>query len=176
MDIQFTLPYADSYWVVPGKLLAGKYPGSSDGGLTRKNIQALLRTGINSFIDLTLPGDVPLPYSEVLEKEASDYGMVVSRLNFPVADFSTPTPDMMRTILDIIDHWLQLNRMVYVHCLAGIGRTGTVVGCYLVRHGFTGEAAVEHISYLRRDLPNWWHRSPEMDDQLEFILNWPLGS
>lgn len=45
----------------------------------------------------------------------------------------TPTVDQMRAILDAIDR--AAGSIVYVHCWGGHGRTGTVAGCYLVRHG-----------------------------------------
>ena len=35
-------------------------------------------------------------------------------------------------------------RRVYVHCRAGIGRTGTVIGCYLAEQGLDGPAAVRN--------------------------------
>ena len=36
-------------------------------------------------------------------------------------------------------------RTVYLHCRGGIGRTGTVLGCYLVRQGQTAEEALASI-------------------------------
>ena len=41
----------------------------------------------------------------------------------------------MTRILDDVDAALADGGAVYVHCWGGIGRTGTVVGCWLVRHG-----------------------------------------
>ena len=35
---------------------------------------------------------------------------------------------------------------VYVHCWGGIGRTGTTVGCWFVRHGRTGDQALAEIA------------------------------
>ena len=50
----------------------------------------------------------------------------------------------LKHILDEIDGAILNGKTVYVHCLGGIGRTGTVVGCYLVRHGIAagGKALV----------------------------------
>jgi hypothetical protein len=51
-----------------------------------------------------------------------------------------------------------------------------VVGCYLVHRGFTGADALEQITTLRRTTSSWWHRSPENQDQVDFILNWADGT
>ncbi len=50
-------PLPDSYWVIPGKLLAGEYPGSRFDGLTRQIIRVLLECGIDYFLDLTEEGE-----------------------------------------------------------------------------------------------------------------------
>jgi protein-tyrosine phosphatase len=64
------------------------------------------------------------------------------------------------------------NRPVYVHCRGGRGRTGTVVGCYLVRHGLTGQGALERIKELRRNEPTGHLPSPEAREQVEMVLSW----
>ncbi len=51
-----------------------------------------------------------------------------------------------------------------------------VVGCYLVKHGLSGQEALLRIKTLRQDTSSWWHRSPESQEQVEFILNWKNGS
>ncbi len=40
-----------------------------------------------------------------------------------------------------------------MHCWGGVGRTGTVVGCWLVRHGLDDGDAIARIATLRRELP-----------------------
>ena len=169
-------PFAESYWVLPGKLMAGEYPGNYDVELTRKRVIALLRSGLNTFIDLTKPADSFHTYQQILEEEALQFGLQVKWQNFPIVDFSTPSSDLMEKILDEIDAQIVAGRTVYVHCLAGIGRTGMVVGCYLVRHGLTGEEALLQIQTLRKETPSWWHRSPESQEQVDFILNWEAES
>src|SRR6476661_8703202 len=54
---------------------------------------------------------------------------------FAIPDVSVPSEPLMRATLDHIDAELAANRGVYVHCFGGIGRTGTVIGCWLLRHG-----------------------------------------
>jgi protein-tyrosine phosphatase len=65
--------------------------------------------------------------------------------------------------------------MVYVHCKGGIGRTGTVAGCYLVRHGQTPEAALRLIAQRLYHTHMAERLSPEGDEQRALVLRWQPG-
>lgn len=79
----------------------------------------------------------------------------------PIKDLSVPTERHVTRILNQIDLCIKHGKPVYVHCLGGIGRTGTVVGCYLVRHGLsTGKNALEMIRDLRKDSENSGRNAP----------------
>ena len=49
----FSRPDPNTYWVQPGRFLAGEYPGAPDAKETREKIAAFLEAGITTFIDLT---------------------------------------------------------------------------------------------------------------------------
>lgn len=166
-------PISESYWVEPGRLLAGEYPGQYTSESTRQRIDALLEAGFDTFIDLTRPNET-VPYYRLLLEEAELYEVCVERHNFPIGDFGLPTPEGMRSILDKIDAALQNGRKIYLHCWGGIGRTGTTVGCYLVRRGMTGEEALRQLAEWWRNVPkSRIHRhSPETYEQAEFIRGW----
>ena len=52
-------PLPNSYWVTPGKLLGGEYPGGDSGQDTLERLRALMEAGVNCFINLTRPGELP---------------------------------------------------------------------------------------------------------------------
>jgi hypothetical protein len=148
-------PIPGSYWVEPGRFCAGRYP---DG---RIELNAICAAGAESFLDLTEADEYGVPsYDRELEA-----GVEYRRI--AIADYSVPAPDAMREILDALDGSLARGRTVYLHCLGGRGRTGTVVGCWLVRHGLDGAAAIEQIAGWRGD-----RASPETDEQLGLVLRW----
>ena len=65
-----TRPDPNTYWVVPGKLLAGEYPGARDPKEAGRRLRVFLSAGVRHFIDLTVAGELE-PYDELLIAEAS---------------------------------------------------------------------------------------------------------
>ncbi len=169
-------PIPNSYWVLPGRLLAGEYPGSFGEETTRKRMDAFLEAGLDTFIDLTQEGERQ-PYQPILLEQAGYYEKDVRLLHFPTPDFSLPTRATMTAILDAIDAALGEDRRVYVHCWGGVGRTGTVVGCYLVRHGSTGEQALRQLAAWWQDDPRHasFPHTPETKEQMDFVRAWKSG-
>jgi predicted protein tyrosine phosphatase len=166
-------PIPESYWVIPDHLLAGEYPAQFDEQVTRRRLDTLIDAGFDMFIDLTRPGET-VPYRTTLLEEAKHYGIEVTHQRFPIGDFGLPTPEQMNSILDAIEEGLQTEHKIYLHCWGGIGRTGTTVGCYLVRQGKTGAEALDQLSAWWRGVPKsaYYPRSPETSAQSDFILQW----
>ncbi|MDP2994346.1 MAG: hypothetical protein Q8N46_04400, partial [Anaerolineales bacterium] len=141
-------PIPESYWVLPGQFLAGGYPALSNDELgTRRRLTAFLNAGVDTFIDLTCEGERP-PYFSMLSEEAGYDGLEVRHRRFSFPDFHVPSHETMVATLDAIDTALAEGRKVYLHCVGGIGRTGTTVGCYLVRHGMKPTEALHHLREL----------------------------
>ena len=170
---EFSRPIPESYWVEPDRLLAGEYPGKFEVEVTRQRIDALLQAGFTTFIDLTRPNETVV-YDRILYEEASLYQVKVSHQRFAIGDFGLPTPELMTRILDTLDAELAAGQKVYLHCWGGIGRTGTTVGCYLVRRGRSGNEALKQLAAWWRSVPksHIHTRSPETLEQVEFIRNW----
>jgi len=168
-------PNACTYWVSEN-LMAGEYPGGKygdDNRTTELRLQRYLSAGITVFLDLTNQGEKN-DYSEALHKQAKAQGKPAQYKRLPIQDFGVPTFQRMKEILDFIDHTITNGEKVYVHCRGGIGRTGTVVGCFLVRHGNSGEQALDEVNRLfqssERSLESSY--SPETIEQMNFVRGW----
>ena len=170
---ELTRPIPESYWVRQGQLLAGEYPGQFDQELTRRRLDALIEGGFDTFIDLTRPHET-FPYTSILLQQARLYEVEVTHHRFPIGDFGLPSPKQMNAILDTIEASLQAGHKIYLHCWGGIGRTGTTVGCYLVRQGKTAEEALDQLSAWWQGVPKsrYHPQSPETKEQMDFIHHW----
>ena len=171
------VPIPDSYWVISGLLLAGEYPGSLDPSEARSKLRALVDSGIELFLDLTYGAAEGLrPYAEELGMAVTETGRAAKRVNLPIPDAGVPARDNMVQILNVIDQAIASEMPVYVHCWGGIGRTGTVVGCYLARHELVRRGdTIRHIADLRRDTPDGGKPSPENALQCSFVESWRAG-
>jgi ADP-ribosyl-[dinitrogen reductase] hydrolase len=166
MDAPAALPLPNTYWVLPGRLLAGEHPAGPTEEATRERLGKLLAAGIRCFLDLTEPAeavayDGTLPLSiEYQRKPIPDHGLPQRQAH-------------MREILDCLREALREGKPVYLHCRAGIGRTGTVVGCLLAEER-GGEQALIALNRLWRQSARSgdWASIPETQAQTEYVRLW----
>src|SRR5689334_1247086 len=167
-------PIPNSYTLLDGRLVAGEYPGAKDDTPAREKLGALLDAGVTTFIDLTEPHELK-PYAPLLGELAKQRGVDAKHVRHPIRDVSVPkSSDVMREILDEIDTALERGGKVYVHCWGGVGRTGIVVGCHLVRGGMTGDQALARVAELFKHTEKYPRRlwSPETDEQDAYVRSW----
>jgi hypothetical protein len=156
-------PIAGAYWVDPGRLLAGEYPAADDVMFTRERLAQIGAAGIAVYLDLTEEGELA-PYAHLLD------GARHVRMSIP--DMGTTSPERYRAMLDVVDESLSTGAGVYVHCYGGVGRTGTVVGCWLRRHGLDDGDPIGRIAALRSGLVDGWLASPQTPEQCRVVLDW----
>ena len=177
----FDLPFYPAYWVIPEKLMAGCYPAVADAGRTQRRLQGLLDLGIDHIVDLMESremewrGKAEWAYADRFIALGKKLGKDVYVEQVETQDGWIPSKKRMKKTLDYIDQAINHGGAAYVHCFAGRGRTGTVVGCYLARHGYArGREILTMIHRLRKHAGDSWP-SPENPTQLDFVLSWNKG-
>jgi protein-tyrosine phosphatase len=135
-----TAPMRPPTLIEPG-LVAGRHPCAFGLEEAEQAVADLVGQGVTLFVDLTEEGELE-PYAHLVHAPAR-------RVSTPVRDLSVPPREELVATLDAIDEELGAGGVVYLHCWAGCGRTGVVVGCWLVRHGLEPTAALERIAAAR---------------------------
>jgi hypothetical protein len=161
-------PLPNTYWVIPGLILAGEHPYGADEAQARERLERLCGSGINYFIDLTETGEMP-DYRRLLPKNTH-------YLRCAIRD--TEIPDEiahMQRLQSRIHNARVLGRRIYIHCRAGIGRTGVAVGCFLAEEGLEGNSALKQLNRLWRQCARAasWPEVPQTAEQADYIRDWP---
>ncbi len=99
----------------------------------------LQEQGVEAVVSLT---EIPLD-----EVALEDVGMAF--LHLPTLDMTPPTQGDIGRFIWFAGARISEGRPVAVHCLAGRGRTGTMLACFLVHRGMPAQAAIDEIRQLR---------------------------
>lgn len=150
-------PHGNCYWLAEGAVLAGPHPGPLGVDLLRS-------AGVTRFIDLTAPGEPVQSYDAA----------PASYARHPVTDFGIPSTEGLKATLADITAEVERGGLVYMHCRAGVGRTGTVAACLLVEQGFSGDEA---LALLKQKWQAVHKRvlsphTPETEGQRQFVRQW----
>lgn len=155
-------------------LLAGPtYCGNSESE-TQHNLDALYALEIGAIVSL-IPLEDLIWSAEVRTRIEKEFLSRFFVQVFPLKDAGAPFRREMKELLNAVDDQLTRGRKVYLHCHAGRGRTGTVVGCWLARHGLAqGLQVLDRIAELRSQA-GLSFASPETDAQRGLVVSWRHG-
>ncbi len=120
-------------WLVENKLAAMSYPESEDA------FTLLYSIGIRALLNLS---ESPLPDAALNTTD-------MLALHIPVIGFTAPTLHQVNQGLEMISSCLNRGQPIAVHCVAGLGRTGSMLACYLVMQGFSADEAILSIRAWR---------------------------
>lgn len=164
------------YPVEDGKIYAGEYPGDVDPDCAEARLAHLVGAGIRTFVDLTAPADRMPAYDGLLVKLAEKNGVSLEHISIPIDDMGIPrSPETMRSVMDAIRNSRETSGAIYVHCWAGIGRTGTAIGCWLRESGYDAQTALERVQdlysrHMQKAIYN--PESPQTAGQKNYVRGW----
>ena len=164
------------YPIQPGVLFGGEYPGDRKIKTARVRLWSLVEMGVRTFVDLTNPADDLVRYEQMLYELEQEAGARLHHISLPIPDMGVPgSVEQMRAIIDTIRVSIAKRPAVYVHCWGGIGRTGTVAGCWLRECGLGPDEALLQVQklYAHHMPKSRIHpESPQTEDQRNYIRNW----
>jgi atypical dual specificity phosphatase len=121
-------------WAVEGELAGMACP---DG--RPEDFRELKARGVAALVNLTTRQWPPEP----IERGGLEY------LWLPIPDFAAPADEQIDRFVEFCDHNIAAGRPVVAHCIAGRGRTGTMIACYLAHRGMGPAEAIDYVRALR---------------------------
>jgi len=115
-------------YVIPGEVGGVAYPSNGAPDLAE-----LLARGFHSLVAVGRAPPIGAPID-------------LNVFHYELPDFDLIPFDQMQIVISAIQ---SLQRPIAVCCGEGIGRTGTVLACYLVTLGRTAEAAIAEVRAYR---------------------------
>ena len=142
-------------WIVPDLLAGMACPGYF--AALDADLDHLAEEGVRHIVTLT---EFPLTMPP---------DPAFTNHHFPIVDFAAPEHVQTYQFCELVDKAAAAGERVVVHCLAGIGRTGTFLACYLMWHeGLNARQALSRVRGLRRE----YVQSVEQEAYLEDWETW----
>ena len=135
-------------WLIEGKLAGSAIPTSTD------EVEWAIEQGVKSIVTVK---EEPLDESWIKD---------VKYLHIPSNDMGVPEFVDLVSAVDFIHNRITNDEPVMVHCLAGMGRTGTLLACYLVKH--QKMSADEAIQKVRAERPGSIQSFPQEEIIFQF--------
>lgn len=123
-------------WLIPGKLAGCPMPGAV--APLEHDLELLRNVGVTILVNLT---ERPMTQTAI-----PAFGL--RTIHMKVEDRDAPPLLWMKLLLAQVDKFIQQGEVIAVHCFAGLGRTGTVLGAWLVKEGLTADEALRRLRLI----------------------------
>lgn len=138
-------------WIIPDLLAGMACPGYFAD--LDADLDHLAYEGVTHIVTLTESALMMPPRS----------GFQVHHL--PVIDFAAPENTQVLQFCQLVDAAAEKGERVMVHCLAGIGRTGTFLAAYLMwKEGLTSRQALSRVRGIRKEYVQSVEQEAFLDD------------
>ena len=135
-------------WLIEGKLAGSAIPTSKD------EIKWIQEEGVKSIVTVR---------EESLD---DDWIKNINYLHIHSNDMGVPEFEDLIKAVDFIHQRITNNEPVMVHCLAGLGRTGTILACYLIK--YQKLSADDSIQKVRESRPGSIQSFPQEEIIFQF--------
>jgi len=136
--------WLDGSW--PGKVAVGPRPRGGDW--LKDDITGWKRANVNAVLSLLTPDEEK--HFDLHDEADEVRGQGMEFNSFPIPDRQVPGSEAkLGELLERVSRVLSTGKNVLVHCRQGIGRSGLVAACLLVKKGMSPGAAVDSVSAAR---------------------------
>lgn len=144
-------------WIIKDKLSGGSKPGLYND--IEKDLNFLKDFGISTIVTLT---EDPIEYDQEV--------FSIKNVFFPISDMGIPTPrkafDFCSEIADLINN----GEKIFIHCKAGLGRTGTILSCCLVNMGRTPQDAIKEVRQVNKNYIQTYMQEKFVSHYYDFFI------
>lgn len=161
------------YEVVPNKLYASATPSDLRASNRAINLKFIQENNIQVIVNLMEDDELDHDFNLFFDYAPEFSKVGIETVRFPIQDVYIPKSKAYAIeIVDFIDRKNNEGKRVLVHCWGGVGRTGTIVGCYLLRHQLANaDNFMSVIAHLRKNTSIAERTSPETFTQENFVKN-----
>lgn len=143
-------------WILPDLLAAMACPGYFAD--LSADLDHLAEEGVTHIVTLT-ENPLNLPPDGIFTVH-----------HLPVIDFAAPEHPQVLRFCQLVDAAQKKGEAVMVHCLAGIGRTGTFLAAYLMwREDLTARQALSRVRGIRREYVQSVPQEAYLEDWEEWL-------
>lgn len=162
-------PTPSSNWVICNNLIQGSYPGHPELNVHMKILDSILDCGVTTFVSLLEAHEQSMfrPYKAYVKSLAPQTEFV----ELPIPDMGVTDDKIISEVADTIaDGINNRNKVYYIHCWGGHGRSGTLVALVLNKLGLPCKEALFCVKQCHQtreyngDIP-----SPQTSEQLSQV-------
>ena len=124
-------------WIIDNELAGMGRPGWT--GTLEEDLADLSGQGIGALVCLT----------EDPTDESSVRAAGMEFLHIPIPDMAAPALEDIQRFAAFVEECVAVGRGVVAHCAVGVGRTGTMLACFLVARGMGPEEAIDSVREKR---------------------------
>eukprot|EP01089_Gocevia_fonbrunei_P000340 TRINITY_DN10360_c0_g1_i1.p1 TRINITY_DN10360_c0_g1~~TRINITY_DN10360_c0_g1_i1.p1 ORF type:complete len:202 (-),score=28.92 TRINITY_DN10360_c0_g1_i1:12-617(-) len=167
-------PIDPSNWVIPGRLVAGGYPGHKSEPEHSNQIKAILDAKITTFVCLQSEKELKRfnPYQPLIT-EGEDFSLFKNKIkfiHFPIPDQQVGPDEEVEKLVNQIIQELNNGEVIYMHCHGGHGRTGTIIALLLIKlYSVDAETALQVTSDTHKCRKVFKSRSPQTPKQFDQV-------
>lgn len=146
---------------IKGKIGIGRAPGY--GADRFEDFRSIKEQGISKIYCLQEEDELQYLSGETIaQRDHSLSELGIQLIHSPIGDFRTPTPEQAQRLSKMILNDVIEGRNILIHCMGGLGRSGTIAACALVHYGIKPEEAIKIVRTVRPG-------TLETDEQVGFV-------